>query len=157
MQIKIWFTQKIIVWRIKRVFWTHHLKTHGNVYALLILDNFSAHKYLDDSDVARKFGLTDKLCIIFLPPYLTSRIQPADMGIISVLKVGYKFFMVRRLLAMYEYQTFTDIDTARKIQKRGCKGLAFGGKTHVLDAYEILNHIWSLDEKYTKTTSIKNC
>ena len=114
---------KIIVWWIKTVFWPHHLKTHGNVYALLILDNFSAHKYLDDSDVARKFGLTDKLCIIFLPPYLTSLIQPADMGIIAVLKVGHKISMVRKLLAVYEDQTFTENDTAQKRQKIGCKSI----------------------------------
>ena len=133
------------------------MKTHRKFYALLILDNCSAHKDLNDSDVARKFGLPDKWCIIFLPPNLTSRIQPEDMGIIAVLKVGYKFFMVRRLLDAYEDHFFTDIDTAWKIQKRGCKGLAFGGKYRVLDAAEILNHILSLDQKYAKTTSIKNC
>ena len=49
----------------KDSFGAHHLKTHGNVYALLILDNCSAHKYLDDINVARKFGLLDKLCIFF--------------------------------------------------------------------------------------------
>ena len=91
-----------------------------------------------------------------LPPSLTSRIQSADMGIIEVLKVGYKFFMVRRLLAVYEDQNFTEIDTARKIQNRGCKGMAFGGKYNIIDAAEILNQFWSLDEKYSKTTSIKN-
>ena len=84
-----------------------------------------AQKYLDNSDAARKFGLLDKLCIIFLPPNITSRIQPTYMGIISVLKVRYKFFMIIRLLAVYEDQSFTDIDTARKRQKMGCKGMAF--------------------------------
>ena len=79
------------------------------------------------------------------------------MGITDVLKVWYKFFMVIRLLAVYEYQTFTEIDTSRKIQTRWCKGLAFGGRAHVLDVSEIWNKIWSLDDKYAKTTSIKNC
>ena len=65
--------------------------------------------------------------------------------------------MVRRLLDVYEDYTFTDIDTARKRKKRGFKGLEFGGKAHILDVDEILNKIWSLDEKYAKTTSIENC
>ena len=63
------------------------------------------------------------------------------MGIIEVLKVGYKFFIVGRLLAVYEYQKFTEIDTAWKRQNIGCKGLAFEGKSHVLDSAEILNQI----------------
>ena len=112
---------------------------------------------MDDSDVVRKFGLPDKLCIIFLPPNIKSRIQPTDMGIIAVLKVGYKLFMVRILLAVYEDQTFTEIYIARKRQKRGCKGMSFRGKAHIIDAPEILNHICSLDEKYAKKTSIKSC
>ena len=65
--------------------------------------------------------------------------------------------MVRRLLAVYEDQTFTEIDMAQKKQNRGYKGLEFGGKSHVLDVDEILNRIWILDEKHAKTTSIKKC
>ena len=110
---KYWFTQKVTVWWIETVFCSHHLKTHWNVYTSLIIDNCSAHKYFEDSDVARKFGLPDKLCIILLPPNLTSRIQPADMGIIAVLKVGYKLFMVRSLIVVYEDQNFKEIDTAQ--------------------------------------------
>ena len=141
----------------KDSFWPHHLKAHRNVYALLILDNCSEHKYLDESDVAGEFVLPDKLCIIFLRPNLTSRIQPAYIGIISVLKVRYKFFIVRRLYAVYKDQNFTETDAARKMQQIGCKGMAFRGKDYVLDVAEILNHIWVFDEKYAKTTSIKNC
>ena len=110
---KSWFTYKITVWWINTVFWPHHLKTDGNVYSLLILENCSSHKDLDESEVARKFGLLDKLCIILLPPNLTSRIQPADMGIIAALKVGYKLFMVRSLIVVYEDQNFKEIDTAQ--------------------------------------------
>ena len=49
--------------------------------------------------------------------------------------------MVRRLLDMYEDQTFKEIDTAKKRQNKGGKGLEFGGKFHVLDASEISNQI----------------
>ena len=87
-------------------------------------------------------------CALFLPPTLTSHIQPADMGIIAVLKAGYKLFMVRRLLVVYENQIFRGIYIAHKIQKREYKGLEFGGKAHVLNGAEILNQIWSIDEKY---------
>ena len=117
----LFLTQKSTVWWINIVFWSHHLKAHGNVYALLILDNCIAHKYLYDRDVVRKFGLPDKLWIVFLPPNCTSNIQPAGMDVIEVLWVGYKLFMVRRLLDVYEDHNFTDIDTSRKRQKIGCK------------------------------------
>ena len=70
---KPWFAQIVTVWRIKKVFGPYHLKTHRNVYALLILNNCSGQKDLDDSDVARKFLLRDKLYIC-LPPNITSRI-----------------------------------------------------------------------------------
>ena len=65
--------------------------------------------------------------------------------------------MIRRLLAVYEDQTFTENDTAQKRQKIGCKSIQFGGKAHVLDSAEILNQNWSLDDKYAKTNSINNC
>ena len=96
------------------------------------------------------------MIVIFLPPNLTSRIQPADTGMITVLKVGYKVFIVNELLDVYEDQMFADIDLVRKKQKRGCKCLSFGGKARVLDAAEILNEIWSRDDKYTRTTSVVN-
>ena len=65
--------------------------------------------------------------------------------------------MVRRLLDVYEDQNVREIDKARKRKNRGCKGLAFGGEAHVLDAAEILNQIWSIYDKYAKTTSVRNC
>ena len=81
--------------------------------AILIIDNGSAHKDLCGSDFAKEFGLPDTLTIIFLPPNLTSRIKPTDMGITEVLKIGYTVFMVNKLLDMYKYQSFADINLAR--------------------------------------------
>jgi hypothetical protein len=49
------------------------------------LDNFSGHKALSQAG-----GLPDKLHIICLPADMASNHQPADMGIIAGLKVGYK-------------------------------------------------------------------
>ena len=122
-QNKAYFTLKVTVWWIKTVFWTHHLNIQGYMNAILILDNYSSHKELDGSDVAKKFGLSDRFIIIFLPPNLTSQIQTADMCMLAVLKLGYKVFMVNKLLDAYKDQSFADIDLARKKQKRGCKGL----------------------------------
>ena len=99
MQIKIFIYTENYILVDKDSFWPHHLKTNENVYALLILDNCSAHKHLYDSDLARKFVLPDNLCIIFLPLNLTSCIEPADMGIIEVFKVVCKLFIIRSFLA----------------------------------------------------------
>jgi hypothetical protein len=65
------------------VFWPWHVHKFGDVKAILLLDNCSAHTDLDES------RLPKKLIIHFLPPNVTSCHQPADMGIIAAIKVGY--------------------------------------------------------------------
>ena len=122
---------------------------------ILTLNNYIAQKELD-SDVANKFVLLDNFIIIFLPPNLTSRIQPADMAITSVLKIRYKVFRVNIFLDVYEDQSFTDIYLGRNKQKRFFKGLSFGGKSHSLDTAEILNDIWIRYEKHARITSLLN-
>jgi hypothetical protein len=71
-----------------------HLAHHGNVCFLLLLDNCPAHVDLD------KNKLPAKLVLLFFPPNCTSFLQPADMGMIACLKLGYKANMLRRLLAI---------------------------------------------------------
>ena len=56
---------------------------------LLIVDNCTAHVTVN--------GLTNTK-VIFLPPNCTSKLQPADQGIIQNLKVCYRQTMVRRML-----------------------------------------------------------
>ena len=56
---------------------------------LLIVDNCTAHVTVN--------GLTNTK-VIFLPPNCTSKLQPADQGIIQNLKVRYRQTMVRRML-----------------------------------------------------------
>ena len=41
--------------------------------------------------------------------------------------------------------------------KRGCRGLAFGGKATVLDTITILNDIWSVDGRYAREDGISRC
>eukprot|EP00978_Attheya_sp_CCMP212_P044514 scaffold312923_cov43-Attheya_sp.AAC.1 len=46
----------------------------------------------------------------------------------------------------------------RQKQRRGCKGVDFGGKPHLLDAMRILKSIWEEDEgKYARVDGIKRC
>ena len=111
-----WFTQTITVWWILNVFWPYHLKYHGDVNALLLLENCSAHKDLDQPSVCKQFLIPDKCHIMFLPPNTTSRMQPADMGIIATMKVGYKLKLLQELLVVYDQEdsTFDQIVEQRK-------------------------------------------
>jgi hypothetical protein len=43
-QSKAWFDRKVTVWWINNVFWPHHLREHGDVWAILLLDNCSSHR-----------------------------------------------------------------------------------------------------------------
>ena len=78
-----WFDRHITVWWINHVFWPHHRKMHGDVDCILLLDNCSAHK-IDDETIPKRCH------ILFFPPNMTSNHQPADMGMIASLKVGYR-------------------------------------------------------------------
>ena len=41
-QKNAWFDRSITVWWLNTVFWPYHLKKHGKVKAVLLLDNCSA-------------------------------------------------------------------------------------------------------------------
>jgi hypothetical protein len=94
-QRNAWFDKSITIWWIVTAFWPFHLRTQGNVKAVLLMDNCSAHD-IDASDVPAN------LLLIFLPPNMTSMHQPADMGMIASLKVGYKMGMLTKLLAIFD-------------------------------------------------------
>ena len=42
-------------------------------------------------------------------------------------------------------------------QKSGCRGIAYGGKPHILDTMQILSDIWDKDEKYAGRDGIMGC
>ena len=94
-QSNAWFDQEITIWWIRVVLWPYHLKTHGDRACVLLLDNCCAHKV----DTAR---LRSNLHILFLPPNVTNTRQPADMGMIASLKVGYKTKMLSTLLDIFD-------------------------------------------------------
>ena len=61
----------------------------ANRHILLFIDNCTAHVSVTDLTNTR---------LIFFPPNCTSRLQPADQGIIQNLKVYYRQTMIRRML-----------------------------------------------------------
>ncbi|MGH7955140.1 MAG: hypothetical protein ACREOZ_04185 [Gloeomargaritales cyanobacterium] len=150
-QSNAWFDRAVTIEWINRVFWPHHLQRHGNIWAILLLDNCSAHKDLDAS-------LPKKLLVVFFPPNCTSFIQPADMGMIACLKVGYKALMLRKLLTICDDPQMYDQALKRnKTMRRGCAGLECAGKAHLKDAMDILNEIWNNDGKYAKRETVLRC
>ena len=130
------------------VFWQHHLKYQGNVNAIRNLDNCTYHDM-------KQLCLTTRLGIKLLPPKFSSQHRPADIGIITSLKVGYK--------ALYLWNLFGIIDTpggfersevARKNQRRVCIGIEYVGNTHLLDCMMILHQVWNgYDGKYVSDES----
>jgi hypothetical protein len=73
------------------------------------------------------------------------------------MKVGYKLSMLETLLAIIDVEGgYEKAAEARRRQKRGCNGLQYGGKAHVLDAMNLLDNIWSQDGKYASEDSIRH-
>ena len=121
------------------------------------MDNCTSHQGIDQSDFKKQHDLPEKLIILFLPPNVTSRAQPADMGMIAVLKIGYRYIMLGKLIDLYDSYSVEEIDNMRARAKRGQKGLDVGCKAHMLDAAEILDGIWSQDGKYASEEGIRKC
>jgi hypothetical protein len=161
-QANAWFTQKITAWWINNVFWPWHVRRRGDVKCILLLDNCSAHK---DLHLVAGFVKPINLIILFFPPNVTSRHQPADMGIIAVMKVGYKSRMLGILLDLYDdCSDFNELVEIRKKIRKGCRGIHYGGKATILDAMCVLNEIWLptnaraySDVLYSKRSSVLRC
>ena len=92
-------------------FWPHQLKYQGNVNSILTLDNCTAHDM-------KPFLLPNCLGIKSLPPNVTSRHQPGDMGMIESLKVGYKSWYLRKLLECFDTPGGFDRAAIARKQKR---------------------------------------
>jgi len=154
-QLNAWFTKTVTWWWIKNVFWPWHVQNWGDVRCILLLDNCSAH----DIDLEEVKAFTKgKLIIFFFPPNVTNTHQPADMGMIASMKVGYRVIMMTKLLDLFDAEGgYEQAYCARRRQPKGCQGLDFGGKATLLDAMKILDTIWSADAKYAKTDSILRC
>jgi len=134
------------------VFWPFHYAEYGDVPCILVLDNCTAHNV----DLTR---INHNIHIVFLPPKVTNKHQPADMGMIGSLKLGYRMLYLHTLLELFDREGgFEEAAELRKKQKRGCKGIDYGGKPHILDAMEMIASIWmSVEEKYVSDTSVQRC
>ena len=55
----------------------------GDAVCILLLNNCTAHK------INKKF-IPSNVHVLFLPVNMTSKHQPADMGMIAALKVGHR-------------------------------------------------------------------
>ncbi len=151
-QVNAWFTKEVTIYWINTVLWPWHKQHFGDVCCILLLDNCKAHTDLDKS------RLPQKLVIPFFPPNCTSFMQPADMGVIAGLKVGYRVLMLKKLLAICDdEELYKDAIEAGRKARKGCIGLTYCGKAHLLDAAQIVNQIWLVDGKYASNDSIKRC
>ncbi|CAB9505697.1 expressed unknown protein [Seminavis robusta] len=89
---------------------------------------------------------------------MTNTYQPADMGMIAALKVGYKCIMLSTLLDLFDVEGGYEACAKRRLKTtKGCRGLAVGGKAHLLDAMTILNDIWNQDGRYAKENGVRRC
>ena len=151
-QKNAWFDREITRWWINKVFWPHYQNKFGNSDCILLLDNCSAHHGLDDATIPKYIR------IVYLPPNVTSRHQPADMGMIASLKCGYKLTMLEKLLAIFDAEGgYGRAAQARARAKKGTRGLVYGGKAHILDAMQMINDIWNTDGKYARESGIQRC
>ena len=150
-QSNAWFDKDVTIWWLNDVFDKWYHAKFGNQKCILLLDNCPAHNDLQETNYP------PYIIIKFFPPNLTSRHQPMDMGIIASLKVGYKFRMLDQLLAICDDpDTYNDAVERGRQCRRGCKGLAYGAKPHVLDVMHILNDLWSGD-KYCGSDKVGRC
>jgi hypothetical protein len=151
-QKNAWFDKEVTMWWILHVFWPYHLKEQGDVPACLLFDNCAVQSNLDFTLLPRN------LDIDYFPVNVTNRHQPADMGIIASLKVGYKLSMLEMLLTIFDVEGgYQQAAAARARQTRGCRGLQYGGKAHILDAMVLLDNIWGRDGKYAAEDSVRCC
>jgi hypothetical protein len=89
---------------------------------------------------------------------MTSNYQPADMGMIASLKIGYKAIMLQKLLDIFDEEGgFEGAATLRRTVRQGQRGLTYGGKATIGDAMNILNSMWKEDGRYAKEEGIRRC
>jgi DDE superfamily endonuclease len=146
-----WFDKVITVWWINNVFIPSHRQKWGDSDCILILDNCTAHK-IDTTILPTWFHL------IFRPPNMTSNFQPADMGMIASLKIGYKAIMLQKLLDIFDAEGgFEGAANIRRTVRKGQRGLDYGGKATIVDAMYILDAIWKEDQRYARQDGTRRC
>lgn len=98
-QENAWFDRKVTIWWINHIFKDWYKRKNGERKCILILDNCPAHHGIDEKQIA------PFIILKFLPPKLTALHQPADQGMIALIKLGYKTTMLNRLLDIFDATT----------------------------------------------------
>ena len=78
----------------------------------MILNNASSH-VISSAKVGKPRGLStlelSNMTLVFLPPNVTSVVQPLDQGVIASFKIQYKKKVLRWVLSEYDDATLKDI------------------------------------------------
>jgi hypothetical protein len=78
----------------------------------VILDNASSH-VVSCAKVGKSCGFStlelSNVTLVFLPPNVTSVVQPLDQGIITSFKIQYKKKLLRWVLSQYGDATLKDL------------------------------------------------
>ncbi|CAH3998250.1 unnamed protein product [Pieris brassicae] len=121
-----WMTSQIFEKWLRS--WDAELKSGGNKI-LLLVDNCPAHSVVSNLKCIK---------LVFLPPNVTSVLQPMDQGVIKALKTQYrKLIVYKQVLQMIQ-----NIENSKDTQSLS-----------VLDAILMISEAW---DKVTQTT-IANC
>ena len=87
--------------------------------------------------------IPQRLAIKLLLPNVTSRHPLEDMVIIAALTVGCEVMHLRNWLSVFDKEGGFEAKTdSREQQRRGYKGLKYGGKPHILDCMAMLKDAW---------------
>ena len=118
-QQNAWCDKVVIEQWFHRVF-IPFIRTFTNEPVLLIMDNFGAHNVIDDLGQIR---------IASLPPNVTSRKQPMDMGVIQNWKQKYKYTLLNSTIC----RLLNTPSTVYNFTKPGID---------ILDASHIGKYVW---------------
>ena len=139
-------------------FWPNNCNNHGDVYCILLLENCTANKDLDQDTFLRARWIPENLITIFLPPNVKRHYQPMDMGIISCFNVGYRVRLLEYLLQIFDERgkSYEALEARRKNDPRRYNGLCVGGKPTMLGLMGLSEKIWNNDAKYAYKKTIRN-
>jgi hypothetical protein len=83
-----------------------------NRKVIMILDNASSH-VVSSAKVGKSWGFPtmelSNMTLVFLPPNVTSVVQPLDQGIIASFKIQYKKKLLEWVLSQYDDTTLKDL------------------------------------------------
>jgi len=123
-----WFDKTVMLYWLNNVLMPWWRRHKGTQELVLILDNCPAHKDIDKDPAFPK-----KLHVIFLPPNLTSKRQPADQGQIYAMKKRYKFSLLHALLLLMESRVGEGLGVTSRISFLSSSRQARSGRRALLE------------------------